>query len=191
MDMIAQIGWWPLLAWLIILVCGALMLVILVQKGRGGGLSAAFGGGGGGGSAFGTKTGDVFTWITVALAAIFALITVVANYAFYIDRPEDGTARVVAAAPGGETESVATDESTPMDADGSIVVDESVTDNEPAKEEPAGDSNTEKTEETAAKTPAQEDEESTAGDPVKSSQVPTGTDQPETTAGSVSNPGDE
>ena len=62
-------------------VCGLLIVVILLQRGRGGGLAAAFGGGGGG-SAFGAKTGDVFTIITVGLAAVFLFLNVVGNFAF-------------------------------------------------------------------------------------------------------------
>ena len=59
-------------------VCVLLILVILLQKGRGGGLAGAFGGGGGGYSAFGTKTGDVFTWVTVALTFVFVAMSCVA-----------------------------------------------------------------------------------------------------------------
>lgn len=69
------------LAWLLIGVCLLLMLVILLQRGRGGGLAGAFGGGGGS-SAFGAKTGDVFTWITVGLTALFVTLAVVANFVF-------------------------------------------------------------------------------------------------------------
>lgn len=69
------------LAVLIILVCGFLMLVILLQRGRGGGLAGAFGGGGGS-SAFGAKTGDILTWVTVSVAAIFLVLAVVTNFAF-------------------------------------------------------------------------------------------------------------
>ncbi len=47
-----------------------LILVILVQRGRGGGL-AGFAGGMGGQSAFGSKAGDVFTRITMIVAAIW------------------------------------------------------------------------------------------------------------------------
>ena len=66
-------------------VCILLMMIILIQKGRGGGLTSAFGGGGGGGGAFGAKTGDVFTGITVVLAFVFLLLTVFGNY---VMRPE-------------------------------------------------------------------------------------------------------
>ena len=65
----------------LIFVCLFLMLVILLQRGRGGGIASAFGGGGGSG-AFGAKTGDVFTWITVVVAGIFVVLAVAANYAF-------------------------------------------------------------------------------------------------------------
>lgn len=71
-----------LLTVVLIAISALLMLVILVQKGRGGGLSGAFGGGGGGSTAFGTKTGDVFTWITIALASLFVLLAIIGNYAF-------------------------------------------------------------------------------------------------------------
>jgi len=50
-----------------------LMLVILVQRGRGGGLTGALGGMGGQ-SAFGTKAGDLFTRVTIAVAAIWILL---------------------------------------------------------------------------------------------------------------------
>jgi preprotein translocase subunit SecG len=51
-----------------------LMLVILVQRGRGGGLTGALGGMGGQ-SAFGTKAGDLFTRITIGVAAIWILLS--------------------------------------------------------------------------------------------------------------------
>jgi len=54
---------------LFIIVCLMLIVVVLVQKGRGGGLGAAFGGAAS--SAFGTRVGDVFTWVTIVLTALF------------------------------------------------------------------------------------------------------------------------
>ncbi|MFA5865642.1 MAG: preprotein translocase subunit SecG [Phycisphaerae bacterium] len=66
---------------LFIIVCLLLVIIILLQRGRGGGLAGAFGGSGGH-SAFGSKTGDVFTWVTVALTGIFLLLSIVANFVF-------------------------------------------------------------------------------------------------------------
>jgi preprotein translocase subunit SecG len=65
----------------ILMVVGSLLLIgiILIQRGKGGGLAGAFGGVGGS-SAFGTKAGDVFTKITIGLAAgwiVAAMILVV------------------------------------------------------------------------------------------------------------------
>jgi preprotein translocase subunit SecG len=54
-----------------------LILVILVQRGRGGGLTGALGGMGGQ-SAFGTKAGDLFTRITIAVAAVWILLCMLA-----------------------------------------------------------------------------------------------------------------
>src|SRR3954452_12490196 len=51
-----------------------LILVILVQRGRGGGLTGALGGMGGQ-SAFGTKAGDLFTRITIVVAAIWVVLS--------------------------------------------------------------------------------------------------------------------
>ena len=58
---------------LFLIIAVLLILVVLVQRGRGGGLVGAFGGPGGS-SAFGAKTGDVFTVITVVMAALFLII---------------------------------------------------------------------------------------------------------------------
>ena len=104
MQVLAQMGWsqWFLAA-VIIVVCCFLMLVILVQRGRGGGLSGAFGGMGGS-SAFGAKTGDVFTWITVVVAAIFLLLASVGN--FVLDRSPEARAT----APSDTAESAETTE---------------------------------------------------------------------------------
>src|SRR6188768_3452819 len=52
-----------------------LVLVILVQRGRGGGLAGAFGGMGGQ-SAFGTKAGDLFTRVTIGVAALWIVLAV-------------------------------------------------------------------------------------------------------------------
>src|SRR5205814_1311567 len=54
-----------------------MVLVILVQRGRGGGLTGALGGMGGQ-SAFGTKAGDLFTRITIVVAALWVLLSMAA-----------------------------------------------------------------------------------------------------------------
>ncbi len=58
-----------------------LMGLILLQKNRGSGLSGAFGGVGGH-TAFGTKTGDFLTWVTVGLAILFLVLAILLNFAF-------------------------------------------------------------------------------------------------------------
>jgi len=59
---------------LFFIVCLLLIVVVLIQKGRGGGLGAAFGGAAS--SAFGTKVGDVLTWVTIVLVALFLLLAI-------------------------------------------------------------------------------------------------------------------
>ena len=61
-----------------------LILLVLVQRGKGGGLAGAFGGMGGQ-SAFGTKAGDMFTKITVVVAAVWIILCVISVYA--LDSP--------------------------------------------------------------------------------------------------------
>ena len=74
---LAAISWYAqILAVIFVLICVILIIIVLLQKGRGGGLSAAFGGAGGQ-SAFGSKTGDVFTKITIGVVAIFLILSMV------------------------------------------------------------------------------------------------------------------
>ena len=74
---LGDIRWWvQALAVIFIIICLALIVLVLLQKGRGGGLAAAFGGSGGQ-SAFGSKTGDVFTWITIVVVSVFLLLSLV------------------------------------------------------------------------------------------------------------------
>lgn len=64
---------------LFLLICLLLIGIVLLQKGRGSGLSGAFGGVGGH-SAFGARTGDFLTWVTVVLAGLFIVVAVALNF---------------------------------------------------------------------------------------------------------------
>ena len=70
---------YTLLAFLFGFVCVFMTLLILIQKGRGGGLSGAFGGAGGN-TAFGSKTGDVLTWVTSVVFFVFLLLSIVLTW---------------------------------------------------------------------------------------------------------------
>jgi preprotein translocase subunit SecG len=80
-----------------------LILVILVQRGRGGGLTGALGGMGGA-SAFGTKAGDLFTRITIGVAAVWILLSMAAlkvlNDRSPIARSRPGSAATAPEVPG-------------------------------------------------------------------------------------------
>jgi len=52
-----------------------LIVLVLIQRGKGGGLAGAFGGMGGQ-SAFGTKAGDLFTRITIGVAAFWIVLCI-------------------------------------------------------------------------------------------------------------------
>ncbi|MGB2821681.1 MAG: preprotein translocase subunit SecG [Phycisphaerae bacterium] len=78
--------WDVFLGVLFLVICFLLIVIVLLQKGKGGGLGAAFGGMGS--SAFGTKTGDVFTWVTIVLTGLFLLLAVTTSLVF---RPAPGT----------------------------------------------------------------------------------------------------
>ena len=83
--LLGVISWWKTaLAVLFTVVCIVLIIVVLLQKGRGGGLSAAFGGAGGH-SAFGSKTGDVFTWATIVIVGLFLLLAMILTYYYVPD----------------------------------------------------------------------------------------------------------
>jgi preprotein translocase subunit SecG len=89
--MLAVAWYHNIFAILFAFLCVFLMLVILLQRGRGVGLAGAFGGAGGH-SAFGAKTGDVLTWATVIITAIFLFFAVMLNYAFVTPKSTLGAA---------------------------------------------------------------------------------------------------
>lgn len=86
LNLLGTIAWWKqAFAVFFIIVCIVLIVIVLLQKGKGGGLSAAFGGAGGQ-SAFGSKTGDVFTWATIVVVGVFLLTAMLLTVHY---KPED------------------------------------------------------------------------------------------------------
>ena len=63
-----------ILTTLVVLTSLFLICLILIQRGKGGGLAGAFGGVGGS-SAFGTKAGDVFTRVTIGVAIVWIILS--------------------------------------------------------------------------------------------------------------------
>jgi len=88
-----------LLTTFFVLTCILLIVVVLLQKGRGGGLGAAFSGAGS--AAFGTRTGDVFTWVTIVLTALFLLLAVATSFVYR--KPVSPVQPQGPVAPQGET----------------------------------------------------------------------------------------
>ena len=64
---------------LAVLICLFLICLVLIQRGKGGGLAGAFGGVGGS-SAFGTKSGDVFTRVTIVVASVWIVLSMFLVY---------------------------------------------------------------------------------------------------------------
>jgi preprotein translocase subunit SecG len=92
-------------------VCALLILVILVQDPRGGGLAGVFGGPGGA-SAFGTKAGDIFTKITIALGVAFFIIVILLGKAMV---PKSVVERVTSPAATSEELPTAPAEEAPLE----------------------------------------------------------------------------
>jgi preprotein translocase subunit SecG len=68
-------SWIPVTLNIILLVMGLfLILLVLIQRGKGGGLVGALSGVGGS-SPFGSRAGDAFTRITIYVAALWLLLT--------------------------------------------------------------------------------------------------------------------
>lgn len=66
---------------LFLVICALVILTILVQRPQGGGLAGAFGGGSGSGqTAFGTKTGDALTLLTIGMFVVYLLAAILLNY---------------------------------------------------------------------------------------------------------------
>jgi len=125
-----------------------LILLVLIQRGRGGGLAGAFGGAGGQ-SAFGTKAGDVFTKITIGVAAFWILLCILALNVLGRQESKFSAATLGGSAPiespntpiGGSTPSGGTPAATTSPADGGGDAEKATTETTPASETaaPAGD----------------------------------------------------
>jgi len=79
--MILALWYHTILAVIFTVIAIALMGVILLQRGKGVGLAGAFGGAGGH-TAFGAKTGDFLTWVTIVGAVLFLVWAVLMNFWF-------------------------------------------------------------------------------------------------------------
>jgi preprotein translocase subunit SecG len=82
---------WVLISWIlnfILLPLAAFMiLLILIQRGKGGGLIGALGGSGGS-SPFGSRAGDQFTRLTIYVAIVWLLLTMIQVKTIQNDRAE-------------------------------------------------------------------------------------------------------
>lgn len=90
-----------LLMLVFIAVAVIMILIVLIQRPSGGGLSGAFGAssGGSGQTAFGAKTGDALTLMTIGTFILFILTAIVLVYA---SRPSSTPTGTPVAAPEGE-----------------------------------------------------------------------------------------
>jgi preprotein translocase subunit SecG len=71
-----------------------MMLIVLIQRPQGGGIAGAFGGGGAEGAgqtAFGAKTGDVLTTVTIGIFVVFIGSAIALNYLVRPPKASDET----------------------------------------------------------------------------------------------------
>jgi len=136
-----------------------LVLVILVQRGRGGGLTGALGGMGGQ-SAFGTKAGDLFTRITIGVAALWVVLSMLSlkmlnHRSATAGLPTTHTAAPVLPGPAKDGKETPSKEPTTGDKTGDSNP-SSETPAPPSKEAPAGGGTTEPSGPPAAAPPSGE-----------------------------------
>ncbi len=73
----AAVPWFSTIMNVLVLLVSLFMVVlVLIQHGKGGGLAGAFGGVGGS-SAFGSRAGDLFTRITLIVAAVWIVLIMI------------------------------------------------------------------------------------------------------------------
>lgn len=117
--LLGAIKWyWQVLAVVLVVVCILLILIVLIQKGRGSGLSAAFSGAGGE-SAFGSKTGDKLTWVTICVVAAYLLLTMCLTKYFKPAIESDNLAGLtISSGPSGGRNQEVIPDNVPMDTSG-------------------------------------------------------------------------
>lgn len=86
---------------LILLLGIFLILLVLIQRGKGGGLAGAFGGVGGS-SPFGSRAGDMFTRITIGVAAAWIIMLMI-QVKIVQTASKEGPPSTPLGAPAGET----------------------------------------------------------------------------------------
>lgn len=75
--MFADVSWFSSILNFLVLFAGIfLIFLVLIQRGKGGGLAGAFGAAGGS-SAFGSRAGDMFTRVTIIVAAVWILLIMI------------------------------------------------------------------------------------------------------------------
>jgi preprotein translocase subunit SecG len=137
--LLGAVKWWAQsLAVLFFVICVFLVVLVLLQKGRGGGLAGAFGGAGGQ-SAFGSKTGDVFTWVTIVVVAVFLLLAMFLTVNYKPVEPEEDLLGMTSPATS-QPEELPASENQPAE-EGSVDTEAPapVETGTPAEKEPAGD----------------------------------------------------
>jgi preprotein translocase subunit SecG len=87
-----DVPWYSAVLNIVVLLVGTfLILLVLIQRGKGGGLAGAFGGVGGS-SPFGSRAGDTFTRITIIVATVWILLTMI--QVKVVQRPTAGEQQV-------------------------------------------------------------------------------------------------
>jgi preprotein translocase subunit SecG len=111
-----------ILATLFVLTCLFMMLIILIQKPKGGGLSGAFGGAGGSAqAAFGAKTGDLLTTITIGCFVAFLGLAIGLVYAIRDDvTPKDPSVIPAVSTPEIPAEATTDPDQTPSETDAAV-----------------------------------------------------------------------
>lgn len=99
-----SIPWYITVLNILVLLIGVfLILLVMIQRGKGGGLAGAFGGMGGS-SAFGTRAGDLFTRITIGVAAAWILLLMIQGVLIQrsVHPPEGGPPTIESQSQGAE-----------------------------------------------------------------------------------------